>query len=457
MIRFVTARNPTTAALRWLWTLGIRVPLFLPFLLFSMAAAQAQEPVRASLPRALGNSGFEPYTESALLRFGPVQGNLSAGTSLYYTDNASVSNANPSSRLQLNENLNLDLLWPFTIHNSLHLRLGASFGQVLAGTGGNQFSLALTPDSELSWALGIGDFRIRLYDSFAVIQDPTTDPTVTNVFDLNRFRNQAGTATDWDLNKFVLTLLANDTYVTQSARTDNQTAIQSVTNGERNTLRGSLQAAFQLTPTISFGPSFSASQSSGTSATEIDAITPGAFLKAQLTRLTSFQLEAGVNFFSTRYPDLGVVVLNPPQVPSLDYYVSAVLTNRVTRFINLTASVSHDLDYADGLNATDRTLISIGANYRLNKRVWINVGGFYEDGTVLSPLNGGDYSRFSFSGDVTYQLGPKISTALQYRYTQRSANNGGFTFVSDGRLVSEAAGSGSYNQNEITLIVNYAF
>jgi len=438
----------------WSRALGIGA---LMFLLVSGPAAQAQEPVRASLSRALGAADFEPYTESALVRFGPVQGNLDAGVSLFYIDNAALSNTSTSPRLQLNETLNLDLLWPFTIHNSLHLRLGASFGQVLAGSGGNRFSLAVAPDSQISWLVGIGDFRIRLYDRFALIQDPTTDPTATNVFDLNRFRNDVGTAVDWDLNKLVLTLLIDDTYVTQSARTDNQIPLTSVTNGDRNTIRGSLQAAYQLTPTVSFGPSFSASQSSGTSATEVDAISPGAFLKMQLTRLTSFQLEAGVNFFSVRYPDVGVVFLNEPQPPTSGYYVSAVLRNQLTRLVNLTASVSHDLDYADGLTPTERTLVSIGANYRLNKRVWLNLEGYYEDGTVLSPLNGGDYSRFSILTGITYRLGLKLSTAVQYRYTQRSSNNGGFTFVSNGRLVSEAAGSGSYNQNEVTLSVNYAF
>lgn len=455
MIPFVTTPRPTTAILTGYGTLGISALLFLAFL---APAAQAQEPVRASLSRALGNTNFEPYTEGALLRFGPVQGNLTTGVSLYYTDNASLSDTSPSSRLQLNENLYLDLLWPFTVHNSLDLRLGASLGQILAGRGGDQVSLALAPDSEISWLLGIGDFRIRLYDRFALIQDPTTDPTVTNVFDLNRFRNDAGTAVDWDLNKLVLTLLVDDTFVTQSARTNSdQVPFPSVINGDRNTLRASLQAALQVTPTVSVGPSISASQSSGTAATEIDAISPGAFLKMQLTRLTSFQLEGGINFFSVRYPDAGMTVLNQHQPPGSDYYVSAVLNNQVNRFMNLNASVSRDLDYADGLTPTNRTLVSVGANYRLNKRVWIDVGGNYEDGTVYGPLNGGDYGRFSFSAGMTYQVGPKLSTALQYRYTQRSSNNGNVVFVSDGKLFSEPASIGSYDQNEISFSVNYAF
>ena len=103
--------------------------------------------------------------------------------------------------------------------------------------------------------------------------------------------------------------------------------------------------------------------------------------------------------------DTGVLVLNRPQASGSDYYVSAVLNNQLNRFINLRASVSHDLDYADGLNPTNRTLVSIGANYRINKRVWVNLAGYYENGTVLSPLNPGDYSRFSLSAGINYQLG----------------------------------------------------
>lgn len=430
-------------------------------LLFAVIPGNAQEPVRASLARSL-TTQFDPNPENSLFRLGPVQGNLTAGVSLDYVDNAGVSNGGSTSLLRLSENLDMSLFWPVTASNQVYLTLGASYTENLVGNAGDRFTLTLAPDSKITWAIGIGDFRIRLFDAFAVTQDPTSDPSITNVVNLNRFRNNGGVAVDWDLNKLILTAQVDDTYTTQNARTFNQNGQdQSAVgaDGNRNTLRGSLQASFQLNPTTFFGPVFSASTSSASSATAVDALSPGLFLSAHLTRLTSLNLEAGLNFVSIqREPDV-VRLQGPVHTPGSTYYLRATALQTVNRYVNANLSASHDLDYADGLNVTERTLFTLGASYRLTKAVTLSGNGYYEDGNVLSGINQGRYNRFGVNAGFNYRIGPKLHATLAYRYTQRNSDTGATEAIvadEDG-FVTLQNHSGSYSQNEVNLSLNYAF
>ena len=50
----------------------------------------------------------------------------------------------------------------------------------------------LTPTakvSDLSFKFAVSNVRVRLYDQFANVQNPTTDPTATDVANLNSFTN----------------------------------------------------------------------------------------------------------------------------------------------------------------------------------------------------------------------------------------------------------------------------
>ncbi len=428
-------------------------------------AARAQEPVRASVSRLLARR-FEPPEEQGLFHFGPFQGTVSFGLGLNYTDNSSVSNQGSTYRLQLQERLDTDLLWQVTKVNQVTLRLGASLNQTLAGRGGDNYNFSLTPDSELSWLVGIGDFRFRFFERLAVIQDPTSDPTIADVFDLNRVRNDVGVAVDWDLNKLLVTLLVDDEYVNQSARTNNQNQTVQTSafarNGDRNTIRGTLQAGLRLTPTITVGPQVSVSESSGSNTTEVDLIGPGAFLNVQLSRLSSFELEAGENFYTARPSSSQLSAasqffLNRQQTSASGYYVRATLRATVNRYVSGDLQVIHDLDYANGLNATERTDYRGVATYRLNKRTNLNVTAFYTDGSVLGVLSQGDFTQYGIETGASVNLGRHLSLSLRYRYTRRSSQAAGFAFNFNGFRSDIAASNGSYSQNQVNLSMNYVF
>lgn len=416
-----------------------------------------------SAPWWRGLSDFEPSERGPLFVIGPVRGNLNANLGLYYTDNAGLTNTGTEDQLRLNENVVLRLHWPISGQNVINLNIGAGLSEVIAGSNaGDTVTLTLAPDSALGFTFYIGDFRVRLFDRFALLQDPTSDSSLSGVVNLNRIRNSGGGAIDWNLNKVILTLQVDDTYVTQDARTaNNLSRVQqelSRVNGDRNTVRAAFSAAAKLNPTLFFGPQVTLTQTSASTGRDIQAIATGLFLRGQLTRLTSFSLEGGLNFINAQgnhFPF--TIVQNQQTVPSTGYYARLKVNQRVSRFLQLTGEVSHDLDYADGINLIERTVGDLTLGYRITKGIDLTLGGRYEDGNVLTGANQGRYSLFQINAGLSRQLGPRIRAALDYRFIERTSGNNNVVVLFNGQPVTLPSSSTNYTQNLFLINVSYAF
>lgn len=415
-----------------------------------------------SAPWWRGLSDFEPSERGPLFVIGPIQGNLNASLGLYYTDNASLTNTGAQDQLRLFENLGLRLNWPISGENRLGLNLGLGLTQVLAGTrSGDNLNVTIAPDSDLGLTFYIGDFRVHFFDRFSLTQDPTADSSAGGVTSLNRFSNMGGAAVDWNLNKVILTLQVDDTYVIQNpTAAGNQSKIEQElhgVNGNRNTVRAALRAAAQLNPTLSAGPQVTLTHTTASAATDIQSVSAGAFLQGQLTRLTSFSLEGGVNFINEQGNHFPFTLQKQAKIPSSSYYVRAKANQRVTRFLQLTGEVSHDLDYGLGIDLIERTVGDLTLGYRVTKRMDLTIGGRYEDGNVLTGFNQGRYSWYQINAGITRQLGPRISASFNYRFVQRTSGNNNVVVLVNDKPVSLPASSQSYTQNLFLLSLNYVF
>jgi hypothetical protein len=415
-----------------------------------------------SAPWWRGLSDFEPSEHGPLFVLGPIQGNLNAALGLYYTDNAGLTNTGEQDQLRLFEHLVLRLNWPISGENRLGLNLGLGLNQVLAGTrSGDNLSFTIAPDSALGFTFYIGDFRIHVFDRFSLTQDPTSDSSASGVLNLNRFTNTGGASIDWNLNKVILTLRVDDTYVTQNPTTaGNQSTIQQEVNGvsgNRNTVRAAFSAAAKLNPTLSAGPQVTLTKTTASVGTDLQAVEAGVFLRGQLTRLTSFSLEGGVNFINQQGNHFPFTVQNQAKIPSTTYYVRAKANQRVTRFLQLTGEVSHDLDYGEGINLIERTVGDLTIAYRISKGVGLTLGGRYEDGNVLSGFNQGSYSLFQINAGISRRLGPRITGSFNYRFTQRTSGNNNVVVLVNDQPVSLPGSSQSYTQNSFILSLSYAF
>jgi hypothetical protein len=168
-------------------------------------------------------------------------------------------------------------------------------------------------------------------------------------------------------------------------------------------------------------------------------------------------LEGGLNFVSEQGNHTPFVVQNLQKIPSTDYYVRFKANQRVSRYLELTGEVSHDLDYGDGINLIERTVGDALLTYRLTKRLDLNVGGRYEDGNVLTGVNQGRYSLYQINAGLTRQLGPRIRASLDYRFIQRTSGNNNVVVLVDGQRVSLPSQTGNYTQNLFLINVSYAF
>jgi hypothetical protein len=415
-----------------------------------------------SAPWWRGLSDFEPSEHGPLFVLGPIQGNLYASLGLDYTDNAGLTNTGTQDQLRLFEHLALRLNWPISGENRLGLNLGLGLNQVLAGTrSGDNVSFTIAPDSNLGFTFYIGDFRIHVFDRFSLTQDPTSDSSASGVLNLNRFTNTGGAAIDWNLNKVILTLQVDDTYVTQNPTTaGNQSTIQQEingVNGNRNTVRAAFRAAAQLNPTLSAGPEVTLTKTTASAATDIQAVAAGVFLRGQLTRLTSLSLEGGVNFINEQGNHFPVTLEKQAKIPSSGYYVRFKANQRVTRFLQLTGEVSHDLDYGEGINLIERTVGDLALDYRLTKGVDVTIGGRYEDGNVLTGGNQGKYSLYQINAGISRRLGPRLTAAFNYRFTQRTSGNNNVVVLVNDQLVSLPSSSQNYTQNLFLLSLSYVF
>jgi hypothetical protein len=164
----------------------------------------AGEEAAAALKRELAAEDYN-------LELGPVKLRTEAGTRLGYTDNVFYTDANPSDDFLVNPEVRLQGLWPVTELNALRLSLGLSYEWYLDNRALNSDAPLINPDSELSFRIFAGDFRITLRERFSYQESLfyNSGPTerffnFVNVGKVKRWDNHAGVEILWDLNKVIL-------------------------------------------------------------------------------------------------------------------------------------------------------------------------------------------------------------------------------------------------------------
>ena len=135
----------------------------------------------------------------------------------------------------------------------------------------------------------------------------------------------------------------------------------------------------------------------------------------------------------------------------------AKANQRVTRFLQLTGEVSHDLDYGLGIDLIERTVGDLTLGYRVNRETDLTIGGRYEDGNVLTGFNQGRYSLYQINAGITRRLGPRMSLSFNYRFIDRTSGNNNVVVLVDNQPVSLQGSSQSYTQNLFLLSLNYVF
>jgi hypothetical protein len=407
----------------------------LPAVLLCLALARvatAQEALRYSMAGqevaearklALDNQKFN-------VKMGPVSLRFSGRLGIEATDNVHNSENNPQADLGFRPQLNMLAFWRVTEKNSLSLGMGLGYVKYLQAK--EYDNLFITPDTDLSFDVYVGDFAINLHDRFDYTADVASDPTISGTGSLNRFENLAGFQVVWDLNKafisagydhenFIAASTAND-YLTHSAELLTATVGFHV----RPTVQAGLQAG---------GGLLDYKKTSQTSLPDNQHASIGPFVSAQLSEYTSVTLGGGyvTYFIDAQGLTNAASTLNA-------YYLDFSLRQRVGNLLTHTLSFGRSVQSSIGSQLLDLWQIRHSAAWNILRKTGVGTTLSYEHGT-----------QSGVSGETLDRYGAGIS--LSRTLTKNATGSLGYQFYLKN---SDVAGRG-YLQNRLVLDVAYTF
>lgn len=148
------------------------------------------------------------------LRLGPVFVDIIGTFGIEYNDNINTSEVDPIADWILQPGVSFGLKWQMNETTEVDLNLGLEYWHYLSESDLNDLDnqLGLTPNTELSFRVLLGDMIIRVYDrlqySFDSADSVVVDPDTGDVIDedpeaFTRFRNVLGLQTEWFIGETI--------------------------------------------------------------------------------------------------------------------------------------------------------------------------------------------------------------------------------------------------------------
>lgn len=377
-------------------------------------SASAQEAIRMSLA---SSEAAEARRKAATtvgyhnLRLGPTAWNFAAGLGVEFNDNVYYRPSGQRADLILRPQFDTRMLWPVSDQNSITLSLGAGYSAYLDNS--ELSRMFISPNTELSFDLYVGNFWINLHDRITIIEDNYSDPTVVGNVDYSRMENTIGATATWDLNKVIVRLgydHANYTSLSSgdAAYPDGQAEMIFLTAGyavNRNMMAG-----------LELGGSLISYDLEGTNVFFSDALqwNAGAFLESKFSDYLRGRLSAGFTMFS---PDTS----DPAIEDESGTYVQLGLTHRVNKHVDYTLGFSRRVSFTFYGGTIDMYTVNLYANWRLIQKVALSTGFTYEHGEYLYGFSE-EFDRYGPSIQLSRKLSNKLSATLAYRLYLRDSN-----------------------------------
>ena len=393
---------------------------FLFPLLCIVSIAQAQDAIRPSLA---GESSSEarrqdieqiPYN----LLVGPVRFRLSATMGVEYNDNINLSETNQQSDIILRPQMNFDASWPLTQLNTLKMDIGLGYSFYLDHSSANTNGVLISPGSQLSFDIFIGDFRINIHERPSLQQDPIAELQLSNVVDYGRFENTAGVSVLWDLNKALLTV-GYDHYIYVSTVSDFD-----YLNRNAEEISESLSIAVASNTSVGLEGSSVFTYYDQHLLNDSDTYSIGAFVESQLTNYLKVRGAAGYQWINS---DRGFVVdaFGTPFADKSDlstYYANILITHRINATLHQTLSAGHESQLGVDSNFIMLNYIRHTLSWNVIRNTLLSTEFFYEDANDSGGFIDEHLLRFGGALTVGYQLTPHVTLGGRYQYTQKDSD-----------------------------------
>lgn len=369
---------------------------------------------------------IEPYN----LKLGPVRFLFNAGVALEYNDNINYSENDEQSDFILRPHIGVRAAWPVTRVNTLRLDIELSYAKYFEHSDADSQTLLISPGSELSFDIFVGDFRINLHDHFSIQQDPIDEPTVTDVTRFRRFVNRAGVAVLWDLNDVLLTLgYDHMDYISLDNEYDYlDRAADAVNFSAAFALRDNLEVGLEGNVFISRYRDDFLNDSTGVHA--------GVFVDTLLTRYIKVRVSGG---YQGIFFDGGAQVDDPDDLNN--WYANIVLVHRISPYATYTLTAGHESQLGLTANYIELNFVRFAIAWNIMRDVTLGTEAFFEDGRESGGVNPEHYQRWGLGAAVGYQLARHWRLSARYRFTSKDSN----------------LQNRGYNQNAVIVDATYNF
>jgi hypothetical protein len=315
--------------------------------------------------------------------------------------------------------------WPVSEVNTMNLSLGAGYAIYAAHPEYDR--PFVTPGSELSFDLYVGDFWINLHDRFSIIENGYLDPTVTGIGDYERLDNAAGFTATWDLNKALVKLgYDHASYVALGGlhgQPDAEMDVFSLSGGytiKPGSLAG-IETGLSLIRYVSLPPDPLArlNYSDGTQ------WSAGAFYDTQLTQYIHGRASVGYSRFM---PDSGIASALGQEFSGV--YAQLGLNHRLNKFVEYGLSGGRMLNFAYFGGKVDTYFATLNATWHLVRKVGLYTTFSYQHGTQLGFARE-EYDWFGPGIRIERPINPKLTASLGYQYYWRDSDLPGRDYVVD--------------------------
>ena len=401
--------------------------------------SRGQEAVRMSIASA---EAAEARRKAATtvgyynLKLGPTAWNFGAGLGVDYNSNVNNVESNPEGDFIFRPQINTRMLWPVSQENSINLVLGGGYSAYVNNPNLNR--LFITPGSELSFDLYVGEFWINLHDRFSVSENSYQDPSVAGSGNYAQFQNALGVATTWDLNKSVVRVgYDHVNYDSLNGGTGQNGGGQP--SGYSEVFSGS--AGYALKPGMLLGVELGGSLINYTTTTtntpysNASQWNVGGFYDTPVTEYIHFVLHAGYSVYT---PDASGVTTASSDFSGI--YGELDLTHRLNKYIQYTLSGGRTISLAFAGGTVDRYFARWQASWQIIRKLSLGTSFSYEHGSQLS-LGAEIYDQYGPGISLSRPITAQLSSSLGYQLYWRNSNLAGR----------------NYTLSVVSLNLNYAF
>jgi hypothetical protein len=390
-----------------------RMGILSAMLWLGLPMLHAQDSTRPSLTGAAAAAARRPAESpgSFNARVGPAYFDLSGGFGIDYNDNVYLSDQQRESDWVFRPNLNLRAFWQVTRLNALNVDIGLGLAKYLDHHDLDSNSLTVSPNSQLSFDVYVGNLRINFHDRFSITENPVDEALLSGVGKFDRFQNSAGASFLWDLND--LTLFADyDHYNFWSLKDEFKTL-------DHSEEQFSASAALKVDDAVTTGLDVSASMFDYEKNYQNDGwgASVGPFVELQVSRHLKFRASAG---YQTMSFDSNGSNADASDLNGWFAYIN--LSHQLNSHITHSLALGHEARLGLVTNFAEVDYVRYLVNWRINTALTAEMDALYEDSRESDGFQPEDSQRVSLGIALDYAMSRKLTIGLRYRFSLKDSN-----------------------------------